>query len=135
MEGPGGNAGPLLRSWGINTDAPRYVTQSGRVVRVGAKPGRPLAAGDLGSVVKRLRMTVPVLQQAKVDKHLRMLVLATLLKMAVDAGEVVPAPKGLMIHPLTLSEYEKYLKVLGGVTEDNAKEVQAQLKKLGLPEH
>jgi hypothetical protein len=94
------------------------------------KPGRPLAAGDLRSIVARLRMTVPVMSQTKVDRHLRQLVLCTLLKMAAEAGENVPAPKGLLFHPLPTDKFDRYLKLLGTATTDNYKEVAMQLRKI-----
>jgi hypothetical protein len=112
---------PLLRSWGVNTDVPRYVTQTGKVVRQGRRT--QYAPADLQTVVRRLKMSVPVLKYAKVDTNLRMMVLASLLKMSRDLGELVPAPQGLLFHPLTSLQHEKYRQTLGGVTEDNVKEV------------
>ena len=47
---------------------------------------------ELETVVRRLKMSVPVLKYAKVDAHLRMMVLASLLKMSRDKNELVPAP-------------------------------------------
>jgi hypothetical protein len=32
-----GTGMPQVRSWGINTDAPRYVTQTGKIVRHGRR--------------------------------------------------------------------------------------------------
>ena len=81
----------LLRSWGVNTDAPRYVTQTGKVVRGGGKRA-PYAPADLATVVQRLKMTVPMLTYAKYDRYMRMMALASLLKMCKDNGELVPAP-------------------------------------------
>ena len=75
-------------------------------------------------------MSVPVLKYAKVDKHLRMMVLALLLKMSRDLNKLVPAPQGLLFHPLTSLQHERYRQTLGGITEDNIKEVTAQLRKL-----
>ena len=75
-------------------------------------------------------MSVPVLKYAKVDQHLRMMVLASLLKMSRDMNELVPAPQGLAIHALTPLQHERYRQTLGGITEDNIKEVSAQLRKL-----
>ena len=75
-------------------------------------------------------MSVPVLKYAKVDKHLRMMVLASLLKMSRDLNESVPAPQGLLFHPLTALQHEKYRQTLGGITEDNVKEVTTQLRRL-----
>ena len=119
---------PLLRSWGINTDIPRYVTQTGKVVRQGRKT--QYAPADLETVVRRLKMSVPVLKYAKVDAHLRMMVLASLLKMSRDKNKLMPAPQGLLLHPLTSLQHEKYRQTLGGITEDNVKEVTTQLRKL-----
>ena len=90
----------LLRSWGMNTDAPRYVTQTGKVVRQGGKRA-PYAPADLATVVQRLKMTVPMLTYAKYDRHMRMMALASLLKMCKERGELVPAPQGLLFHPLS----------------------------------
>lgn len=90
----------LLRSWGVNTDAPRYVTQTGKVVRHGGKRA-PYAPADLSTIVQRLKMTVPMLTYAKHDHHLRMMALASLLKMCKENGELVPAPQGLLFHPLS----------------------------------
>lgn len=87
------------------------------------KPGRPLAAADLKSIVARLRMTMPLLTQAKIDKHLRQLVLCTLLKMAAENGETVPAPRGLLFSGLPMDKFDSYLKLLGTATPDNYKEV------------
>ena len=81
----------LLRSWGVNTDAPRYVTQTGKVVR-GSSKRAPYAPADLATVVQRLKMTVPMLTYAKYDRYMRMMALASLLKMCKDNGELVPAP-------------------------------------------
>ena len=81
----------LLRSWGVNTDAPRYVTQTGKVVRRSSKRA-PYAPADLATVVQRLKMTVPMLTYAKYDRYMRMMALASLLKMCKDNGELVPAP-------------------------------------------
>ena len=75
-------------------------------------------------------MSVPVLKYAKVDKHLRLMVLASLLKMSRDLSELVPAPQGLLFHPMTALQHEKYRHTLGGITDDNVKEVTAQLRKL-----
>ena len=81
----------LLRSWGVNTDAPKYVTQTGKVVR-GSGKRAPYAPANLATVVQRLKMTVPMLTYAKYDKHMRMMALASLLKMCKDDGDLVPAP-------------------------------------------
>lgn len=89
-----------------------------------------MAPGDLQSIIERLKMTVPVIRQAKVDKYLRQLVLGTLLKISLAHGELVPAPKGLLFHPLSPAEHDRYLKALGGLTADNQAEVGKQLKKL-----
>ena len=75
-------------------------------------------------------MSVPVLKYAKVDGHLRMMVLASLLKMSRDMNETVPAPQGLLFHPLTALQHDKYRQTLGGITDDNVREVSAQLRKL-----
>jgi hypothetical protein len=62
----------------------------------------------LQTVVRRLKMSVPVLKYAKVDKHLRMMVLASLLKMSKDLGELVPAPQGLLFHPMSALQHDRY---------------------------
>ncbi len=112
------NVTPLFRSWGVNTDG-IGLKGTGKVVRLGNKPGRPPVANDLGTVVKRLRLTVPLLTQARVDRHLRMLVLATLLKMSLDLKELVPAPRGLQIYPMERSRFDSYTRLLSGVNADN----------------
>jgi hypothetical protein len=122
-DGITGAGAPLLRSWGVNTDIPRYVTQTGKVVRQGRRT--QYAPADLQTVVRRLKMSVPVLKYAKVDKHLRMMVLASLLKMSRDLNELVPAPQGLLFHPMTTLQHDKYRQTLGGITDDNAREVAA----------
>ncbi len=109
---------PLFRSWGVNTDG-IGLKGTGKIVRVGNKPGRPPIANDLGTVVKRLRLTVPLITQAKVDRHLRMLVLGTLLKMSLDLKELVPAPRGLQMYPMERPAFDNYLRLLSGVTADN----------------
>ncbi len=52
----------------------------------------PYAPADLATVVQRLKMTVPMLTYAKYDRYMRMMALASLLKMCKDNGELVPAP-------------------------------------------
>ena len=68
-------------------------------------------------------MSVPVLKYAKVDEHLRLMMLASLLKMSKDMNETVPAPQGLLFHPLTTLQHDKYRQTLGGITDDNMREV------------
>lgn len=75
-------------------------------------------------------MSVPVIRYAKADKQLRQMLTASLLKVSRDKGELVAAPYGLMLHPLSLPEYDSYRRVLGGLTEDNHKEVVGKLGKL-----
>jgi hypothetical protein len=91
-----------LRDWGMQTDFGRYnrITPGGIPYRV-APPGRPAAEpkanDDLARTVNRLRMSVPLLRYARADKHLRHLVLSTLIRMAAECGEVIAAPDGALI--------------------------------------
>lgn len=87
---------------------------------------------DLDRIISRLRMSVPLLQYAKVDKHLRNLLLATLMKMAVESGETIPTPEGALIHGMTGAEFDKYRATLGGVTGENEDAVSQALKALGI---
>ena len=128
------------REWGVNTDAhPRQIVQTGRVLNKAKKPAPPkpppkAVANDLSKVVTRLRLSVPLLKYAKVDKSLRALVLSTLLKNCWDEGESVVVPDGLMVQALGPKDFEKYRGVLGGVTPENEDEVEAALRQLGVHE-
>ena len=128
------------REWGVNTDAhPKQITQTGKVLTRAKKPAQPkplakTAANDLTKVVTRLRLSVPLLKYAKVDKSLRALVLSTLLKNCWEEGESVVVPDGLMVQALGPKEFEKYRGVLGGVTPENEEEVATALRQLGVHE-
>lgn len=50
--------------------------------------------------------------------------------MALRGGELVPAPKGLSLHPMEPGDHDKYVKTLGTLTADNQAEVTKQLRKL-----
>ena len=69
-----------MRSWGVNTDDPRYVKQTGKAMDKGTTPATvKTPAADPQSVekiVSRLRLTVPVLNHTRTDQHLRAVLLS-----------------------------------------------------------
>ena len=118
----------IMRSWGINTDVPSRITQTGKIVG-GKKPAAPTKTrsiqeqGKLERVVNRLRMSIPVLTYAKADKHIRGLLLSSLLKECLEDKTTVVIPEGLVTQKVTVPEFNKYRSILGGVTPENEAEI------------
>jgi hypothetical protein len=118
----GGMDMPQVRSWGTGI---QYATQTRKVVGQDRHTQRTPA--DLDNVGSKLQTSVHILNHAKVDKHLRMMDLESPLEVSRDLGKTVPAPQRLLFHPMTTLQHDHYRHALGGTTDGNGIQVEAQL--------
>ena len=87
---------------------------------------------DLGTVVSRLRLSVPLLQRTLFDQQLRQLVLSSLVAQSVQDGSGIVLPDRAPVQLVSEPVFQQYQDAMAGLNANNMQEVQARLWELGV---
>ena len=119
-----------LKDVAVNTGG---VTASGKIVRVGrAGPVlRKPREVTLDGLVKRIRISTPVVQETALDIDLRDLLLTYLILANEKDGRATVVPRGVVLHAVPRDKFNSYHESLTGVTVSNREAVRAALAKEG----
>ncbi len=102
---------------------------SGTALKKPAKQPKPL---DVSTIIKRMRVSYPVMRATRVDSILRQLLLAELVTQVYNEGGSIVLPLGITTSSLPLDNFTKYREALSGLTESNTPAVTAKLMEIGL---
>ena len=95
---------------------------AGRVLKV--KRPQP----DVGTVVRRLRVSMPLLKAVRADQGLLDLLLNHLVQAKVRRGQVIPVPVGAQVQEVSASLFREEQTLLAESREENYEEVAQQLQ-------
>ena len=94
-------------------------------------PGK-LDASSIDEIIRKLKVSIPIMKQLKVDHYMRQVLLTQLIFLNSKHGQSIIVPSGLKVQTVSDQDYGKVMDAFTGVNEDNYEEVQRRLVELGL---
>ena len=86
----------------------------------------------MATIIKRLRVSLPIMRSTRVDTDMRRLMMATLMQQSQDEGDAVVLPDNLRVQRVPSANFRKYIEMLSGITNENAEEVRTKMINLGI---
>ena len=117
-------ARPLTRTTAAQTGG---VTGAGRVVRLGG--GKVPAGLDAGTLLKRLRVTLPMVKAADNDQEFNNLILNHLITQNVRKGHSIVVPEGATVDKISPQLFGEERRILAASRIDDYERTMAELAR------
>ena len=78
---------------------------------------------DLGSIIRRLKVSIPILNALKLDGYMRQMVLSQLVEMCQKENQQIILPESIRVQTVPDDDFPKIIDAYAGVTPDNIQQV------------